>query len=147
MWTYEHSVDTRASKEAIWDLYSNIEKWTDWDKSLKSVSLENNFSEGTKGTMLPVGQKEVCFKLVDVNDKVKFTSETSLTEAVKMSFVHKLTSVENNGVRITHRVVISGPGAKEIGAKIGPFLTKDIPETMNNLAEQALNLDLEKKNV
>lgn len=36
MWKFEHSVTTDAKAETIWDLYSNIDTWKEWDEKLNS---------------------------------------------------------------------------------------------------------------
>lgn len=47
----EFSLNIRATKEAAWGYYENIEKWYDWEEDLKNITLKGGFETGSYGTM------------------------------------------------------------------------------------------------
>lgn len=53
MWTFEHTAVTKANAKDIWELYSNISTWTEWDKGIVHASLEGPFAAGTRGFLQP----------------------------------------------------------------------------------------------
>ncbi len=40
MWEYEHSIDTEASPEAIYRLWSDVAMWPGWDDGIAEVTLD-----------------------------------------------------------------------------------------------------------
>jgi uncharacterized membrane protein len=36
---YEHSIEITADPEAVWEVMSNVERWPDWNESVRSVQL------------------------------------------------------------------------------------------------------------
>src|SRR5712664_1342161 len=51
MWTYEHSIETDASPESIWPLYSDVPAWPRWDQGLEWVTLSGPFAAGSTGSL------------------------------------------------------------------------------------------------
>jgi len=37
MWTIEHSIETTASPEAIWRLWSEVATWPDWNGDIARI--------------------------------------------------------------------------------------------------------------
>jgi hypothetical protein len=46
---------------------------------------------------------------------------------------HRIDRSPGRRTDVTYRMLISGPGATEIGAEIGPQITADFPETVAGL--------------
>jgi hypothetical protein len=137
MWTYEHSIETDASPEAIWPLYADVPAWPRWDQGLEWVRLNGPFSAGTTGTLKVPGQDPLAFKLGDVRLLKGFSDETYLPGLV-IIFDHSLEPTASGKTRITHRVIITGPAAEVEGPQLGPQITADVPEAMESLARLAL---------
>jgi hypothetical protein len=39
MWTTEHSVETTASPESIWRLWSEVATWGDWNADIERIEI------------------------------------------------------------------------------------------------------------
>jgi hypothetical protein len=39
MWTNEHSIETKASPDAIWRLWSNVAGWPEWNADIEHIGL------------------------------------------------------------------------------------------------------------
>ncbi len=139
MWKFEHTIETEASAKALWSLYSDVSTWTTWDKEIEDVKLNGPFTVGTTGTMKPIGQDPLFFKLVEVRENEGFVDETEIPGAgVLVIFTHTLKPLENGNTRISHQVTIIGPTADVLGPQIGPAIILGIPKTMESLATVAL---------
>lgn len=55
--------------KSLWELYSDVEKWLEWDESLEKVELDGEFIVGAKGKMTNNGMPEIEFQLIEVIKK------------------------------------------------------------------------------
>lgn len=137
-WEYRHSIEGKASRRALWRLYSDVTTWSSWDKGLDWARVDGEFKEGTSGTIKPEGQDQLPFRLTKVAVESRFDDETEVPGAgVTIRFTHVLESVGEGKSRITHSVYIEGPEAASVGPKIGPEIASGIPEAMESLMRMA----------
>jgi len=129
--SFEHSVEGPASVETVWELWSDVSRWTEWDESLESVTLSGPFAEGSGGTMVIKGQGPISFTLTSVEPFAGFVDETSVPGAL-LRFTHRVERV-GDGVRVTHSVVIEGQAAEVLG----PLVTADLPDAVEALVKLA----------
>jgi Polyketide cyclase / dehydrase and lipid transport len=129
---YSHTVETTAPTQAVWDLWRDVSRWTEWDSSLESVTLDGPFTAGSSGTMVIPGQPPIAFTLTDVREGAGFTDETSIPGAL-LRFDHAVEALGEGRARVTHSVVIEGPEAQELG----PVVTEDVPEAVAALVKLA----------
>ncbi|MBB6672050.1 SRPBCC family protein [Cohnella nanjingensis] len=138
MWTFEHTVTTKAKVETIWALYSDISTWVAWDAGIVHASLEGPFAAGTRGLLQPEGQEKLPFVLTEVEPQRGFSDLTEMPDAgISIRFDHRLASIAE-GTRVTHRVTIAGPNADHLGAEIGAGMKNGIPLSVASLAAMAL---------
>jgi hypothetical protein len=131
---YEHSVETTAAPEAIWNLWSDVSTWPDWDGSVEKVELEGPFAVGSEGTMTIPGQPLIRFRLVEVSPGARFTDETVVQGAL-LRFMHTLEKLEGGRTLVTHRVEIEAP--RPMAGELGPMITADVPDAMRALVAAA----------
>lgn len=136
MWNYEYSLDTPKPRHAIWSRYQDCGGWPKWDHGLDHVEVDGQLAVGTTGRLTPKGQAPIPFTVTDVDELATFTDECSMGDLV-IRFWHRLTELDGQGTRVTHGVVISGPGAEQMGPKIGPAITADIPASVAELIKLA----------
>jgi len=138
IWEYEHSIEGKVSRSALWGLYSDVTTWPEWDKGIERIRLDGEFREGTSGTIKPVRQDQLPFRLTKVTVNGGFSDETEIPGAgVTIGFKHTLESVGNGSCKITHQVSIFGPGAGYVAPTIGPEMVRGIPDTMQSLLRMA----------
>jgi hypothetical protein len=138
MWEFEHSEEGKATKSSLWALYSDVTTWPQWDKGIEWIRLDGEFKEGTPGTIKPLGQDQLPFRLTEVVVDGGFSDETEIPGAgVTIRFRHTIESVGEGRCKITHRVSIFGPGADAVAPGIGPEMAKGVPETMRSLLRMA----------
>ncbi len=134
MYEFEHSVETAASPASIYRLYSDVKAWPIWDAGVKHVELHGPFAAGSTGVLTPAGQEELPFRMIEATENESFTDETDIPGTATLRFEHRLAPLAGGGTRITHRVVISGPEADQLG----PMVTADVPQAVASLADHAL---------
>ncbi|MGA2666242.1 MAG: SRPBCC family protein [Nitrososphaerales archaeon] len=138
MWEYQNTIEGEANISALWGLYSDVTTWPKWDKGIEWIRLDGEFEEGASGTIKPLGQDPLPFRLTQVTAGSGFSDETEVPGAgVTIGFTHTLESVGDGRCRITHRVSIFGPAADSLAPEIGPGMTSGIPETMRSLLRMA----------
>lgn len=136
MWTYEHTIHTQAKADALWALYSDVSTWSSWDGDNEGTTLDGEFVAGSRGRMTFKGQDPIDYTLVEVEPERFFVDESDFG-AFAVRFEHQLIPTEQ-GTQITHRILISGQAAAQVGPDLGPKITADVPVAMANIAKMAL---------
>jgi hypothetical protein len=135
MWSFEHKVITKASKESIWKLWSNVAGWNHWDKEIEFSSLIGPFQKGSKGFLKPKGGPKTQFKLTNVNELHSFSDRTRLPFC-NLDFIHTIQET-NKGLEVCHRIEFSGMLTFLFSRVIGKNIQAGIPEAVANLISLA----------
>jgi hypothetical protein len=135
-WAREESIETTATPQAIWRLWSDVAAWGEWNGDIEAVSIDGPFAPGSVISMTPIGQEEVRLRLADVRDDEHFADEAEI-EGVVIRTLHRIERVDQQRIRVIYRTEISGPAAAELGPALGPQITADFPETLAALAAKA----------
>lgn len=130
MFTYEKSITGKADIKKIWNLYSDVTKWSSWDESVKSVQLSGPFCAGTHGVMEMAYGPNLPIELTECSEKRSFTTKSELGP-ITVTFGHILKE-DANGVTITHTVTIEG-GEENQMKGMGEGITAGIPDCLQKL--------------
>jgi uncharacterized protein YndB with AHSA1/START domain len=136
MWSYQNSIDTTATAEAVYRLWADVLNWSDWNADIVAIELDGPFAAGSTITMTPAGQDPVHLEIAEVEEGRQFVDEARFN-GLLFRTVHRAEPLAEGGTRVTYRMEITGEGADEIGAQIGPAITGDWPETMAALVALA----------
>ena|ERR1700730_1811103 len=138
MWTYENSIETAASAEAIFEILRDVSRWHEWNPGVERIDLDGPFATGTLGVMVIPDQGSLSFRLAWVGEGRGFEDETEIPEAeVLVRVRHSLQPLATGGTRITYSATVEGPASDTLGPEIGPAVTADFPEVMAALAGRA----------
>ncbi|MFJ6051528.1 polyketide cyclase [Streptomyces sp. NPDC092307] len=137
MWEYEHSIETGATSEAIWRLWADVENWGAWNAEIEKIEIDGPFAAGTRITMTPPGEDPIPLRIAEAVEGELFVDEARF-DGLLLRTVHRIDPIGPDRIRVVYRMEITGDGADEIGAQIGPGITSDWPDTMAALAELAL---------
>lgn len=138
MWTYETSLDTAASPEAVFALFRDVDGWPEWNAGVERIELGGPFAAGTRAVMVLPGGERLSFRLAWVAEGEGFEDETPIAEAgVVVRVRHTLERLPGGGTRITYAATVEGPGADAAGPEIGPAVTEDFPAVLASLAARA----------
>ncbi|MBN0043833.1 SRPBCC family protein [Streptomyces actuosus] len=136
MWTYEHTIETSAAPEAIWDLWADVGNWGAWNADVASIRISGPFEAGAEIVMTPADQDPVHLRVAEATVNELFVDEARF-DGLLLRTAHRLDRGEGGRTRVTYRMEITGSGADRLGPQIGPAITADWPETMAALVELA----------
>jgi len=136
MWTDEQSIETTASLEAIWRLWSDVAGWPKWNADIEHIEISGPFAAGSTITMTPVGQDPVELRIAEAVEPESFIDQAELGDVVVRT-IHRVARVDDDRNRVTYRMEISGPAADSVGPELGPQISRDFPETLAALVERA----------
>ena len=134
MWTYIHEKGCNIDLEKVWNYYSDVNLWKQWDEEIEKMELNGNFVTGTTGVMSMTGQEPMPFTLTDVEIKKHFIDETVI-EPLKVKIIvgHYIEEKTNGRFILRHSVIIDGENADVVAKQIGESFTIDIPQSMEKL--------------
>ena len=136
MWANEQSIETTASPDAIWRLWSDVGGWPDWNADIEHIEISGPFAPGSTITMTPIGQDPIELRIAEAVEPDLFVDEAELADVVVRT-IHRIDGLEGDRVRVVYRMEISGPGADTLGPELGPKISADFPETLSARAEHA----------
>ena len=137
MWKNEHSIETTATPEAVWRLWSDVPRWPEWNGDLEQAELSGPFAAGSTVTMTPHGQEPIELRIAEAAEREVFVDEAHLEEVV-IRTIHRIERLDEDRIRIIYRMEITGPGADTLGPQVGPEISSDFPQVLSALAEQAV---------
>lgn len=136
MWTRTHSkVFHGITKESIWQLWTDVNKWPLWHGDLEYCTLEGPFVEGNHFMLKPKGIRAFKIILTEIKEGQKFTDCTQFFGA-KMYDTHELDTTPD-GVRLTNILTVTGP-LKFLWIKlVAQNVADSVPQEMETLVELA----------
>ncbi len=137
MWSKKVTIKTDASKEQIWNLWSDVKNWNKWDEEIKFSHLDGDFEVGTLGVLKPTKGPKSKFKIYSTNKPNEFTAIFYLP-LTKAYFTHEL--IEKDGqLYISHGIEMKGVLSFLFSRLIGENLIKNLPTAMEKLSQMAKN--------
>lgn len=118
-----------TNPDRVWELWTTPSTWQEWDKSLKSASIQGKMSLGSVGQIVPLSGPKSTFSVVSFEPKKSYAFETRLPGAVLR--VERLFNVDRT--EFTHRVSFSGLTAGAFARMFGPGFRAALPSTMRGL--------------
>jgi hypothetical protein len=109
MWTRKYSkIYQGIKKEDVWQIWTNINHWTDWHDDLESCKMEGKFIVGNHFVLKPKGAP-MTFKIVltEIVEGQKFTDCTHFFGA-RMYDTHEFEETPE-GLRLSNTLQVTGP--------------------------------------
>ena len=122
---------TTASPEEIWNVWTSVDKWSQWDSEIESASINGVFQEGQSGKLKPKGAPEAEFYLSDVRENTSFTTHVLLPLNTKLENWHIIVKKERGESEITHGVRMTGTLSWLFSALLGGKYRKELPLAMD----------------
>jgi hypothetical protein len=135
MWHAEHTLDTTAQPERVWELMQLVADWPQWDTGLTWAELPGSFAPGAQGSMRFGGEGPKSFLIANVVAQQGFTALMKFPLA-EVRHIH-LQETSAIGTRMTHRIEISGPLSWLYGWSRGRRLRESLAPSMRRLARLA----------
>ena len=79
-YSFKYSAATKASKEDIWKLWSDVENWKKFDERIEYSRLKegHDFSVGAQGYLKGKNAPKTAFELIEVHPNVSFKQRLKL---------------------------------------------------------------------
>jgi hypothetical protein len=136
MWAVEHSVETSACGQAVWQLSADVERWPEWNAGVEQIELRGPFAVGSTILMTPPGDETVELRISEVIEPELFVDEADGGDFVVRT-THRVEVVGDERSRVTYRMEITGAAAETVGPEIGPEISSDFPQVLAALAVRA----------
>ena len=117
--SYEASAVTKASAEAAWSAWTDVEGWSAYDH-IERARVDGAFHPGAVITSKARGFPSSRLTITRSEQPSLWVDE-SRSPGVKMTFDHVIEPGED-GTRLTERVRISGP----LGRVLGPLMRRKL---------------------
>ncbi|AIF53070.1 hypothetical protein [Pelosinus sp. UFO1] len=83
-----------ATSQAIWEMYTNLNKRRQWETDLEYILLNGDFATGTSGTMKLQNQPEMPYTLTSVIPQREYWDRTEIPDAgIAICFGHEFTDM------------------------------------------------------
>ncbi|MBS0184885.1 MAG: polyketide cyclase [Proteobacteria bacterium] len=136
MWmrTYSQTFQN-VTKEAIWELWTDINQWPTWHNDLYFCTFDGPFEVGNYFMLKPKGMRAVKIILTEIEKGHKFTDCTSFFGA-KMYDTHELEETSKGHLKLTNTLKVTGP-LKWLWIK---FVAQNVANTVPEEMEALVNL-------
>ena len=132
---FSHTLKTTALPEHIWEIWIDVERWSNWDTELKNAHLNMPFELGAVGELTPKTGPASTFKVI------QFSPRTSYAFMLKLPLcqlnIHRYLTTELDGLYFTHEVSFQGPLAFVFSLLLGRRFKAVLPSIMANVKQIA----------
>lgn len=106
-WEEQRSAMCPASREQIWAVWSDAERWSEWNSGVRSATLDGPFAAGTKGRLKPASGPAGSIEIVELEPNVLWVTVTRLPGA-QFRLEHRLDDGTDGQVQVTYRAQLGG---------------------------------------
>lgn len=133
---YGTSVETSASPEQVWKVWSDMSTWGDWNPNVSTMDWQGGFASGTTGVMNTRAGQHHNMRLLDVVPGRSFALETAVVPGTRFRFNCR---IEPAGAKtkISQTVEVGGPLGPVMGGMLGPQVSKEFGTLLANLGKTA----------
>ena len=136
-WNHSYIVETDVAPGDIWATLRSLYTGTKVSANSDTIELHGQFAVGTKLTATPPDSDTIITcAITELVDGQVFAIASDFN-GLMITSRHQLTPLDQRGTRITQNSTITGPRAGKLGPQIGPRITADHPEAMDDLIAAA----------
>ncbi|MEL6557160.1 MAG: polyketide cyclase [Bacteroidota bacterium] len=128
---FEHTVETNASSEAIWQIWTDVNNWKSWDIGLSDARMDAEFKEGNKGLIISLEGRKSKFKIMSVKENESYIIRTRLP--LGSLYLERVLSQRNGRLTFTHKVWFKGVSGGLFAKLFGEKFRQMLPEAMENI--------------
>ncbi len=132
----ERSVETTASAQAVWKIWSDTSTWPEWNPDVKSMTLNGPFAVGTTGTMV-TKQGTRAIQLTEVVPARSFRLETTVIPLTRFTFECKVSAGPGGKTTVSQAILVGGPLGGVVGGMMGRQIADTFPALLQGLARKA----------
>lgn len=126
-----HTVKTSASPQRIWEIWTDVKNWSDWDTELIDSYLESPFMLEAKGKLTPKKGGVTTFRISQLVPKKSYTFQCKLP--LCNLNVSRTLDTQLDGTYFTHKVWFEGISAFVFSRILGKQFQTVLPSVMQNI--------------
>jgi hypothetical protein len=135
---YGTSLETTASPERVWKIWSDMSTWGDWNPNVSTMDWTGGFVQGSQGIMNTKAGQHHKMTLAEVQPGKFFALETSVVPLTRFRFNCRVEPSGSAGkTRISQMVEVKGPLGPVVQGMMGPQVSKEFGTLLANLARKA----------
>jgi hypothetical protein len=134
---YGTSVETTASSEKVWKVWSDMSTWGDWNPNVSTMDWTGGFVQGSQGIMNTKAGQHHKMTLAEVQSGRFFALETSVVPLTRFRFNCRVEPGAAGKTRISQMVEVKGPLGPVMQGMLGPQVSKEFGTLLANLARKA----------
>jgi uncharacterized protein YndB with AHSA1/START domain len=132
----ERSVETTASPQTVWKIWSDTATWPEWNPDVQSMTLNGPFTAGTTGTMkTKQGTRQI--QLSEVVPGRSFRLETTVIPLTRFAFECQVATGRAGKTTISQGIRVGGPLGGLVGGMMGKQIADTFPALLQGLARKA----------
>ncbi len=108
MYKHEKTIQGKIDINEVWDLYSNVNRWKEWDIFIDKVELNGAFENGTTGIIHMQQVGLIPFTLADIVENRKFTVKSNIGDIINLLEYEILTIGNSDMVILKDSVTLTG---------------------------------------
>ena len=132
----ERSVETAASPQAVWKIWTDTASWQEWNPDVQSMVLKGPFAAGTTGTM-KTKQGTRAVQLTEVVPGTSFRLETTVIPLTRFAFQCQVVAGPAGKTIISQGIRVGGPLGGLVGRIMGGQIADTFPGLLQGLARKA----------
>jgi hypothetical protein len=132
---FSNKLETKASRQTIWKIWTDVDNWAIWDTELKESKLETEFKLGAKGSLIPKKGLKAAFEITELKDGESYAFTTKLPLAELK--VRRFFSEKTDKTEFVHEVSFAGFLGGLWGIILGGTFKAVLPKVMENLKNSA----------
>ena len=132
----ERSVETVASPQTVWKVWSDASRWQEWNPDVQSMTLNGPFAAGTTGTM-KTKQGTRAIELTEVVPGKSFRLETAVIPLTRFAFECQVGAGPTGKTIISQGIRVGGPLGGVVGGMMGRQIADTFPALLQGLARKA----------
>ena len=133
---YGTSVETTATPDKVWKIWSDMSTWGEWNPNVSTMDWQGGFQSGTSGVMNTRAGQHHKMSLVDVVPGRSFALLTSVVPGTTFRFNCRIDPVGDT-TKVAQHVEVKGPLGPILGGMLGPQVSKEFGTLLANLAKKA----------
>jgi len=133
---YGTSVETTASPDKVWRVWSDMSNWGDWNPNVSTMDWQGGFVSGSSGVMNTKAGQHHKMQLVDVQPGRGFALLTKVVPCMQFRFNCRIEPAGGK-TKISQMVEVGGPLGPVMGGMLGPQVSKEFGTLLSNLARKA----------
>jgi len=133
---FSHTITSTAPATKIWEIWTDVSNWKEWDTGLKDAAMEGQFELDATGIITSLEGRKSKFRIVTYEKDRSYTMRTKLP--LGSLYVKRYLIVEGGKTTFTHEVWFTGLTRGLFAKAFGKKFRAMLPEVIESIKSIAL---------